>query len=297
MNPYSLTADTDTPRHAACYVRRGLKLVGQTPVLYLFVTAAYTAPAVVAAGLTVAIADPSPWQRAFITSLPWLTTVLGAVVIMVVVGYQAHGQIVDPWRATRVGVRWVPRYLWTNVHTSIIFWVPIGLLLTLRGWLQSIMGDVSAADFPLNVVWWLVLAGAALYLHARTLLAPFLAVHADLPGTLAMLVAWRLAGQHLGLCVATFVIGSLPVGLPLALVALAVIWSLSDSAEAAVMPAIPDLVWAGIQLIRLVLIPGVYLLFRDLWHVEQARGGPHVPRAARLPLAVTHRLPKFGSWS
>src|SRR6185437_9981893 len=110
------------------------------------------------------------------------------------------------------------------VHTSLIFWVPTTLLLELHGRLPSVAPDA---------LWWLLIGSVALYLHTRTLLAPFLAVHADLPGTLAMLTAWRLAGQHLGLCVATLVVGSLPVALPLAILALALSSSLSGPAQSA----------------------------------------------------------------
>jgi hypothetical protein len=238
-------------------------------------------------------------QQALIVALPWVTTVLGAVVIMVAVGYQSRGQTVGLFRATRVAARWVPRYLWTNVHTSIIFWVPIGVLLKLRQWLLAIAPEELAAAFPVAVLSWLPILGLALYLHTRTLLAPFLAVHADLPGTLAMLAAWRLAGQHFALCLSTLVMGSLPVALPLGLLTLGIAQSLSEPAQTAFLAATPDLAWAGIQLIRPVLIPALYLLYLDLWHVEQQvrqHSGPHVPRLARIPLALTRPLPKFGSW-
>jgi len=257
----------------------------------LTITLVYTTPALVAAWLVAVVRDPSPWQQALILTLPWLTIVLGAVVIMVAVAYQSRGQTVSLGRATRVGLRWVPRYLWTNVHTSIVFWVPTTLLLTLRERLQLTTPDVF---------WWLLLACVALYMHTRTLLAPFLAIHGDLPGTLAMLTAWRLAGQHLGVCMATLVLGSLPVALPLGILALVVARNLSGPAQEALAAATPGLTWASIQLIRPLLIPALYLLYSELWHAElarvQERGGAHVPRVARLPLALTRPLPKYGTW-
>jgi hypothetical protein len=276
---------------AARYVCGGLTWLRAAPRLYLTITLVYTAPALVAAWLIAFVRDPSPLQQALIVALPWLTVVLGAVVIMVAVAYQSRDQNVSLGRATRVGVRWVPRYLWTNVHTSIIFWVPTTLLLALRDRLQSSIPDV---------IWWLLIACVALYLHTRTLLAPFLAIHGDLPGTLAMLTAWRLAGQHLGVCMATLVLGSLPAALPLGILALTVARGLTGPAQEAFAAATPNLTWASIQLIRPILIPALYLLYSDLWHAELARvhehGGLHVPRLARIPLALTRPLPKLGTW-
>jgi hypothetical protein len=224
--------------------------------------------------------------------------VLGTLAITVALGYQARGRSVDPIRATRVGVRWVPRYLWTNVHTSAIFWVPVGLLVVLRYGLEAVTQD-GPGSRTLEGLWWLLIAVVAVYLHTRTLLAPFLAVHADLPGTLATLVAWRLSGRRFALCLAALVLGALPVGMPLALLALA-IWSVSAAAHAALVTAAPDVAWAGIQLIRPVLIPALYLFYRDLWSPERTdidkRGGLYVPDPARALLAVTRPLPRLGAW-
>jgi hypothetical protein len=293
-------AAPDTVRQAARNVGCGLAWVRQAPRLYLLITLAYTAPAAVAAGLTAFARDPVPWQQALLLALPWVTIVLGAVVIMVAVGFQSRGQIVSLPRATRVAARWVPRYLWTNVHTSIIFWVPIGLVLVLRQWLLSVAPDEFAGNIALDILWWLLIASLAVYLHTRTLLAPFLAVHGDLPATLAMLMAWRLAGRHFGVCLATLVVGSLPVALPLVLLALALARTLEGPAQAALVAAAPGLAWVGIQLLRPVLIPALFLLYRDLWLPEQAQFerqvGPHIPRIARLALALTRPLPKPGAW-
>ena len=105
-----------------------------------------------------------------------------------------------------------------------------------------------------------------LFLHTRTLLAPFLAVHADLAATLAALEAWRLSGRHFSLCLATLILGSLPVGVPVVLLLLG---SLSVSGVG--LGAAPTFAWVVIQAIRPVLVPSVYALFCDLWDAD----GPH----------------------
>jgi hypothetical protein len=48
--------------------------------------------------------------------------------------------------------------------------------------------------------------------------------------------------------------------------------------------------------VRPVLIPALYMLYRDVWKIERAQSGLHVPRAARPLLRLTEALPKFGNW-
>ena len=292
----ALVTRADAWVQAASYAWRGLRCVTQAPRLYLLITGIYATPALLAAALAAFLPEPVLWQQALIVALPWITIVLGTVVIMVAVGFQARGRIVDPGRATRVGLRWVPRYLWTNVHTSIIFWVPTGLLIALRDSQALFPPDTASAEPLTGFLWWLAIVGVALYLHTRTLLAPFLAVHADVPGTLAAVEAWRLAGEYFPVCFATLVVGSLPVGVPLGILAIAVAGTASGPVEVALRAAAPDLAWAGIQLVRPVLIPSLYLLFRDVWARRETQGGPAVPTLLRAILALTRPLPKLGAW-
>jgi hypothetical protein len=266
----------------------------------VLITVVYAMPALLAGALAGFLRDPALWQQVILLALPWLTIVLGTVVVMIVVGYHARDQTIDLGRASRLAIRWIPRYVWTNVHTSVVFWIPIGLLLAVRQWQAEALPHTGAADMAIDALWWLALAGLAVYLHTRTLLAPFLAVHADLPGTLAALEAWRLAGRRFPVCLATLVVGSLPVGLPLGLFALYIGRSVSGAAYEAVQSATPDLIWAGIQAIRPVLVAALYPLYHDLWQAECVRrenaGGMRVPGVARALLALTRRLPKLGRW-
>jgi hypothetical protein len=147
---------------------------------------------------------------------------------------------------------WVPRYLWTNAHTSVIFWVPMGALVVLQGFIsEPLEGNVTAhqvAAAGMSVV--LVLTG--LVLHSHTLLAPFLAVHGDMPGTLAALESWRLARRHLPLVVSTLVLASLPAAIPLALIAGVLALLYSEAPMLAI--AVPYFTGVVLQCIRLPLI-------------------------------------------
>ena len=287
-----------TWREAMAYARLGLTEAGRGLGVHLRVLAAYAAPALLAAYLAATIAEPSPLERAAITGLPWITAVLGTVVVMVVVSSLARGRRIGLARATVVALPWLPRYVWTNVHTTIVFWVPIGLLLELGAWMAAMVMPNAGALGPLaGGLCWLLIAVVALGLHTRTLLAPFLAVHADLPGTLAALEAWRLSGRHFGLCLATFVLACLPIAVPIAVVALTLAITLPGPALRMLLAAGPSLVWVGIQMVRPVLIPAVYALYKDLWHAELARreqeGEPATPGPLCWLLALTRPLPRL----
>ncbi len=290
----------NTWQQAATYLGEGLAIVRRAPGLYLLISAVYAMPALLAGYLAGYVREPALWQQALMLGLPWVTIVLGTVVIMVAVGYHSRGQPVDLARASGEAIRWVPRYVWTNVHTSLIFWAPIGLLVAARRWQAEALPTMWVPEVLVGGLWWLSITSLALYLHTRTLLAPFLAVHADLPGTLAALEAWRLGGQHFRACFATLVMGTLPVGVPLVLFALGIAHNLPGSAQGAMLAGSPDLIWAGIQAVRPVLIPALYLLYRELWRTEQARrqqlGRPRVPGLAQAVLALTRPLPKLGRW-
>jgi hypothetical protein len=282
------------------YLKRGLALSRRAPRLYLSITLVYTLPALLSAWLVSRDGRAAVWQQAAAVGLPWITIVLGTVVFMIAVGCHAHRRSLGLRQATVYALSWLPRYLWTNMHTSIVFWGPIGLLLVLRGWQQQTLPVAGTAELGLNGLWWLLLGATALYLHARTLLAPFRAVHADLPATLAALEAWRLSGRALAPCLSTLIVASLPLVLPMLVLGVGVLLAPAPELPRAVGSALPELVSAAIQVVRPVLIPATYWLYTDLWEAERARrrwqGAPPEPALVRAVLELTRRLPRLGRW-
>lgn len=288
---------TPSWREGATYLQRGLAITRMGLGVQLLILAVYASPALAAAFLTT-LPQPSLWQQALRQSLPWVTAILGTVVVMAAVARQSHDRPVGLCGATRLALPWVPRYAWTNVHTSVVFWVPVGLLLQVRGWQEALVPLAGWAGSAAAGLWWLVIGGVAVTMHTRTLLAPFLAIHGDRPGTLAALEAWRLSGRYFAVCLGTLVLAGAPVALPLATITLVLVLTLPIPAVATLEAAAPDLIWAAIQAVRLVLIPALYLLYHDLWQAELAHreryGQPPVPRLAQALLALTRPLPHFG---
>jgi hypothetical protein len=281
------------------YLERGLALTRQSPRLYVAITCVYTVPALVSAWLVSREASGAIWQKGAAFGLSWITIVLGTVVIMVAVGSHRRGRL-DLGSVSLYALSWLPRYLWTNAHTSVVFWGPIGVLLVLRDRQQQMLSVDGELEAGLNGFWWVLLGACALYLHARTLLAPFLAIHGDLPATLAAVEAWRLSGRALVPCLSTLVVASLPLLVPLLIVYVGVLHSPADELRSVAAVALPELIAAGIQLIRPVLVPAIYCLFTDLWQAESAQravqAAPPEPSAVRALMALTRPLPSLGRW-
>lgn len=283
------------------YLRKGLGLVRATPGLYVQIAVLFSLPALLAAALVLALTPPlSPGWSLLIDALDAVTVAAAPVVVMMAVaaGYRREGVSLGPavWRA----LPWLPRYLWTNAHSSLIFWGPVGLLLLLRRWQGAWWPGAEAVGVVVAIGWWLLIGGLALYLHTRTLLAPYLAIHSNLPATRATLESWRLSGAHLGPVIATLLTGSLPMVLPL--LGLGILILNLGGANRALMHDLElvfsHLVWVGLQIVRPMLIPAVYFLYRELWDAELVQRtlerAPETPPAARLLLSLTEWFPPLG---
>jgi len=283
------------------YFAAGLSLVSRRRGTYILLTVLYVAPALLAALLSVLIQEPNVWQQAVLFLLRSITVVLGTLAVMVMVSFHAQGLDISIGHASRLGACWIFRYLWTNAHTSLIFWVPTTVLI----WLHARQGEIIplAGGFqPLaDGIWWVAIGCVALAIHTRTMLAPFFAVHGDLPGTLATIESWRTSGRSFWVCLSTLVLASAPIALPLASVGGGLLLALPSSLRVLFLIALPDLTWAAVQLIRPLLIPAVYELYKDLWGLDPASEAKDAsfssaPRFARPLLALTRPLPHLGRW-
>jgi hypothetical protein len=239
-------------------LQRGLAITRQQPDLYLKLVLLYSLPPLAAAGLVLYGPKDSLWFQPLVALLPLITIVVAPVVLMHAVDAGGLGERIGVLEATRRGVPWVPRYIWTNVHTTVLFWVPVGALVLL--WERSPLG----AYLP-TVVWVTVIGLVALHQHVRTVLAPYLAVHGHLGGTRAALTSWELGGQHFWHLLGTFVLASLPVALPLGLAYVLAERFGPDPLSAALLAASWQLSWVGVQSTRPLLIAGLHTAYEDLY--------------------------------
>jgi hypothetical protein len=239
-------------------LRGGLAITAQQPDLYLKLVLLYSLPPLLAAWLVVSGPHDTLWFQPLVSLLPLITMVVAPVVLMHAVDAGWGGERIGVLEATRRGVPWVPRYIWTNVHTTILFWVPVGALVLL--WERSPLGAVLP-----SVVWVTVIALVALHQHVRTVLAPYLAVHGELDGTRAALTSWELGGRHFWLLLGTFVLGSAPVALPLMVAFVAIQRFGPDPLSAAFVAASWQLGWVGVQSTRGLLIPALHTAYEGLY--------------------------------
>ena len=243
-------------------LRRGLDITRQQPDLYLKLVLLYSIPTLVAAWLVVYGPRETLWFQPIVALLPLITMVVAPVVLMHAVDAGHGGERISVLEATRRGVPWVPIYVWTNVHTTLLFWVPVGALVLL--WERSPLGQ----SLP-PVVWVTVIGMVALHQHVRTVLAPYLAVHGELGGTRAALTSWELGGRHFWDLLGTFVLGSLPVALPLGVAFLVIEHFGPDPLSAALVTASWQLGWVGVQSTRGLLIPALHNAYEDLYARER----------------------------
>jgi hypothetical protein len=245
-------------------LRRGLEITRRQPDLYLKLILLYSVPPLVAAGLVLYGPKGTLWEEPLAYLLPFITIVVAPVVLMHAVDAGRGGERIGVLEATRRGVPWVPRYVWTNVHTTLLFWIPVGTLMLLRE--RSPLGSWIPP-----AIWVTLIGLVALHQHVRTVLAPYLAVHGELGGTRAALTSWELGGQHFWHLLGTFVLGSLPVALPLGIAYVAIERFGPDPLSAAVLAASWQLSWVGVQSTRGLLIPALHTAYENLY------GAAHLP--------------------
>jgi hypothetical protein len=235
----------------------GLAITRRQPGLYLELCVVYGLPPVVAAWLVVFGPQDSAWDRLLVLALPWITLVVAPVVLMHAVAASCEGERLSLLEATRRGVPSVPIYVWTNVHTTVLFWLPIGLLLLLHE--RSPLGSLVP-----GACWLAVIAVVAVHQHVRTVLAPYLAVHGACSGTHAALTSWRLGGVYFWRLLGTFAFGSLPVAVPL-LVCLGLLARFApDAVVQALVAASLPLSCLGLQSVRPVLVPALHSVWEQI---------------------------------
>ena len=287
------------PRPGLHYFRSGLQVLRSSPRLYVQLVVLFAAPAVGAALLSVSTAGNDLSRATGTVVLDFFPAQVAPAVMMVAVAAGFAGRTLGVGDSLRQGLPWLPRYIWTNLHTSVVFWVPVGTLVALYQRRIGGLPEDGALGTAISATLIAAMIALGLYIQTRTLLASFLAVHENQPGTLSALNAWRMGGKHTGRILGTFVVAGLPVALPLFLLitGLLIAWQGMPEVQAVLLAMLPSLAWAAIQIVRPVMVPAVYSLYRDLWDDELARrsreGEPRNPAFVAPLLALSAWVPRF----
>lgn len=278
-------------RQSLGYFRSGFELISRAPWLFLQVLIAFSMPALAASILVHWLPAGNGWCEPLLFLMDAATTVVAPVVFMMAVGSTYRNERLNLAQVIRQGLPWLPRYVWTNAHTTAIFWVPVGILLFAHRAVERAADTGVYQEGLLNAGWGLAVGCAAVYFHTRTLLAPFLAVHSNLPASQATWFSWRLSHDYFRTAAATFIVCAAPVALPLGLLAAAV--SRSNGTLLGGMDSLPHATGIGLQLIRLTLIPAVYALYHDLWD-NSSMAQDAVPWPVATLMRATSWVPPLG---
>ena len=286
-------------RQGGRYAVRGLKTLRLTPLVFVAIMALFSLPAASVIAITAADLPEGLGRTAGTTVLNVLSGTVAPVIFMKAVAAAHDGQRLGLWWHLADGTRWLPRYIWTNLHTTVIFWVPVGALaLGLIGFQRLALAE-SPPGILISILWVVAIGATGLYVHSRTLLAPFIAVHGNVPGSLAALESWRVSGRMFGPVFATFVIAAGPIAVPLAAVFMGFYLTLPGPALDVFTATLAAQVWIAVNLIRPPLVAATYALYTEVWAGELERraqlGHPATPGLVRWLIVMSWWPPRVAA--
>ena len=233
-------------REAADYVVSGLRLCSKDIPGLLTLVGLFMLPPLA----TVIIgSQPGPVAYWVAWCLPWITITLGNISAVLAIEALGAGEPVIPARILPAAVRWLPRYLWTNGLTTVIFW---SLFLPL----QWIVGQQVAQWGwpPFAPV--LILLLPMLFLHVRLVFATYAAIVDNQPGWRSVLISLRIPQGRWKMVVAAFA-GSFLVVAPLAGPLYLMILNMHNGLLA------EGFEWALVMPIRPLFIATLHMIYKD----------------------------------
>src|SRR5947209_7903040 len=184
-------------KQATSYVASGMRICSQDIPGLVTLVGLFALPP-----LAAVIVGSQPGALAFwvATALPWITITLGNIAVVLAIEAIDAGQPVVPAQILPAAVRWLPRYLWANGITTLLFW---GIFTPLQ-W--AITQETNRWN-------WISLAPLALLLlpmlfcHVRLVFATYAAIVDDQPGVRSVIISIGIA-RHRWLMVAAAFVGS-----------------------------------------------------------------------------------------
>jgi len=132
-------------------------------------------------------------------ALPWITITLGNISAVLAIEAIDAGKPVIPKEILPAAVRWLPRYLWANGITTVIFWG----LFTPAQWALGLL-LINHWGWP-SFTPILVLGIPMLFLHVRLVFATYAAIVDDQTGARSVRISIGIAHRRWRMVVAAFV--------------------------------------------------------------------------------------------
>jgi hypothetical protein len=131
-------------------------------------------------------------------ALPWITITLGNISVVLAVEAIDAGKPIIPSEILPAAVRWLPRYLWANGITTVLFW---GIFIPAQGGLGMLTDHWGWPSFTVIVL----LGIPMLFWHVRLVFATYAAIVDDQPGVRSVLISIGIAHRRWRMVVAAFV--------------------------------------------------------------------------------------------
>src|SRR5262249_22951023 len=119
-------------------------------------------------------------------ALPWITITLGNISAVLAIEALDAGKPIIPSEILPAAVRWLPRYLWANGITTVIFW---GLFTPAQWGLGKLTDSWGWPSFTVI----LILGIPMLFLHVRLVFATYAAIVDNQPGVRAVRISFGIA--------------------------------------------------------------------------------------------------------
>ncbi len=252
-------------RQAASYVASGLRICRKDiPGLVVLVGLFMLPP------LAAVVVGSQPGALAFwiAQALPWITITLGNMCAVLAIEAIDAGQPIIPSEILPAAVRWLPRYLWTNGITTVLFW---GLFTPAQWALDKLVASWGWPSFTVI----LLLGIPMLFWHVRLVFATYAAIVDDQPGVHSVRISLGIAQGRWLMVVAAFV-GSVVVEAPIIGPIYLLIQGISNQAVAG------GFTWMLIMLMRPIFIATLHEIYEDYRPTTQITQNSNLVKLSRF---------------
>jgi hypothetical protein len=182
-------------RQAVAYVASGLRICRKDIPGLVMLVGLFMLPPLAA---VVVGSQPGEVAHWIANALPWITITLGNICAVLAIEAIDAGKPIIPSEILPAAVRWLPRYLWANGITTVLFW---GLTIPAQ-WALGKLTDHWGWP-PFTVI--LILGIPMLFWHVRLVFATYAAIVDDQPGVRSVLISISIAHRRWRMVVAAFV--------------------------------------------------------------------------------------------
>jgi len=188
----------------------------------------------------------APWVS---TGLTWVTIVVGNIALVLAMEALDDGRRLVPTELVLTALRWLPRYLWTNGMTTVLFWgifTPLQTLLAvwLTRWSWPAFAPLALLLLPM------------LFWHVRLVFATYAAIVDDQPGVRAVSISLGIAQGRWAMVAMAFA-GSILIEAPVAGPLYLLIHQVANPAVAFACT------WLLVMLMRPLMIAVLHEIYED----------------------------------